>query len=139
MATRFLLDSNILSEATKLRPSSEVVSRLAENSQQLATATVVYHEILFGCWRMPDSRKKKAIEANIRQTIEGVLPLFPYCEIAARWHAAERVRLEKQGKTPTYFDGQIAAIAKVNNLTLVTRNVKDFKHFQDLKIENWFD
>ncbi|OQX23219.1 MAG: VapC toxin family PIN domain ribonuclease, partial [Desulfobacteraceae bacterium IS3] len=41
------------------------------------------------------------------------------------------------GQTPSFADGQIAAIAKVNDLILVTRNTSDFKIFADLKIENW--
>jgi tRNA(fMet)-specific endonuclease VapC len=35
-------------------------------------------------------------------------------------------------------DGQIAAIAAVNDLTLVTANDSDFQCFEELKIENWF-
>jgi predicted nucleic acid-binding protein len=42
------------------------------------------------------------------------------------------------GKNPAYADGQIAAIAQVNNLTLVTNNVSDYADFADLKLENWF-
>ena len=41
------------------------------------------------------------------------------------------------GLTPTFIDGQIAAISKTNNLILVTRNIEDFQTF-DIKIENWF-
>ncbi len=40
---------------------------------------------------------------------------------------------------PPFVDGQIAAIAYVNNLILVTRNIEDFKNFADLKLENWHD
>jgi len=42
------------------------------------------------------------------------------------------------GQTPPYVDGQIAAIAAVNQLVLVTRNITDFENFQDLQLENWF-
>jgi predicted nucleic acid-binding protein len=35
-------------------------------------------------------------------------------------------------------DGQIASIAYINNLVLVTNNVSDFQFFDGLKIENWF-
>ena len=41
------------------------------------------------------------------------------------------------GKTPTFVDGQIAAVAAVNNLTLVTANVADYTDFEGLRIENW--
>jgi tRNA(fMet)-specific endonuclease VapC len=42
------------------------------------------------------------------------------------------------GKIPSPIDSQIAAIAKTNDLVLVTRNIADFKDF-DLPIENWFE
>jgi len=36
-------------------------------------------------------------------------------------------------------DAQIAAVAASRDLVLVTRNVEDFKAFNGLKIQNWFD
>ncbi|MEL7068495.1 MAG: type II toxin-antitoxin system VapC family toxin [Cyanobacteria bacterium J06581_3] len=139
MAIHFLLDTNILSEVTKLRPNAQVMGRLAENSGRFAIAAITYHELMVGYLRLPSSRKRQELEVYMRQSIEGVLAISPYDNKAARWHAIERARLMQSGKTPAYADGQIAAIAAVNNLTLVTRNVKDFQHFQDLTIENWFD
>lgn len=52
-------------------------------------------------------------------------------------HAAERARLEESGTTLPFVDGQIAAIARVNELVLVTSNVKDFAPFTGLTVENW--
>ena len=55
---------------------------------------------------------------------------------------------EAKGKTwprfplapfPVYADTQIAAIAAVNGLILVTRNAADFAQFDSLMVENWFD
>jgi tRNA(fMet)-specific endonuclease VapC len=66
------------------------------------------------------------------------LPVFNYDQPAAEWHARERARLTKIGKTPAFADGQIASIAHVNNLILVTNNVADFQFFDGLRIENWF-
>ena len=60
-----------------------------------------------------------------------------YDERAAIWHAEERVRLAAQGQVPPYADSQIAAIAKVNDLVLVTRNTADFEMFVNLKVQNW--
>ncbi len=139
MAIRFLLDTNILSEPTKLHPNDRVMHRLAENSGQFAIASISYHEVMVGYLRLPESRKRREIEAYMQQGIEGVLEILPYDDTAARWHAIERTRLMQTGKTPAYVDGQIAAIAAINNLTLITRNVSDFQYFQDLKIENWFE
>ena len=91
------------------------------------------------CLKLPASQKRQRLELYLQQQIEAVLPILPYDDQAAAWHAVERERLTQQGKTPPYLDSQIAAIAAVNRLTLVTRNVTDFEAFQDLLLENWFD
>jgi tRNA(fMet)-specific endonuclease VapC len=66
------------------------------------------------------------------------LEILPYDQRAARWHAVERARLHRAGKPRPFVDGQIAAIAAVNDAVLVTRNMADFAPFQDLRIRNWF-
>lgn len=135
---RFLLDTNILSEPLKPQPNEQVLTSLTEYSQFLAIAAVTYHELQFGCYLLPDSQKKRTIEIYLREEVERKLLILPYETAAAQWHAAERARLTQLGRTPPYADGQIAAIATVNNLTLVTRNESDYQDFQRLKIENWF-
>jgi tRNA(fMet)-specific endonuclease VapC len=71
--------------------------------------------------------------------LERLLSILPYGQDAARWHAFERARLIQIGNTPSYTDGQIAAVAATNDLILVTRNMKDFLNFDSLSIENWFE
>ena len=66
------------------------------------------------------------------------LPVLPYDTRAARRHAEERARLEALGQTPSFVVGQIAAIAAVNELVLVTRNADDFVRFSGIEIEDWF-
>jgi tRNA(fMet)-specific endonuclease VapC len=41
------------------------------------------------------------------------------------------------GRPAVFVDGQIAAIAAVNGLILVTANTRDFRRFRDLSIEDW--
>ena len=135
---RFLLDTNILSEPLRPRPNSEVVTMLQQQEGAIATATVVFHELLFGCYRLPiESNKRQIIETYLHREVKQKIPLFPYDVAAAEWFAMERARLTAIGKTPAYADGQIAAIAQVNNLILVTNNTVDYTDFQNLKIENW--
>ena len=64
-------------------------------------------------------------------------PVLAYDESAAHWHGHERARLDGLGRPAPYVDGQIAAVACVNGLTLVTNNVKDFAPFKDIVVENW--
>lgn len=65
------------------------------------------------------------------------MPVLSYDAQAARWHAAERARLEAVGKPAPAVDSQLAAIAVVNGLTLVTRNLRDFASFTDLHSVSW--
>jgi tRNA(fMet)-specific endonuclease VapC len=120
------------------RPDSNVLQRLLEVGDEAATAAPVWHEIQFGRLRLPRGRRRRAIDKMLR-ALESVVVVLPYDSSAARWHAAERVRLSKRGNAQPFVDGQIAAIAAVNDLTLVTRNVRDFAAFRGLHLENWFE
>lgn len=133
----YLLDTNILSEPIRPLPSARLMEKLALHRYEIATATVVIHELLFGCEKLPASRKKTTLLAYVEGVVLREVPTLSYDLIAASWHATERARLEKAGRPAPFRDGQIAAIAKVNDLTLVTANGKDFRGFRGLKIENW--
>ena len=67
------------------------------------------------------------------------LTILPFEKQSAEWLAIERARLVGKGFTPSYADSEIAAVAVVNQLILVTRNTQDFINFADLSMENWFD
>lgn len=69
-------------------------------------------------------------------TVRSTMEILPYTTTAAEWHAQERARLAALGRTPPFIDGQIAAVARVNRLILVTRNVADFHGFEGLAIED---
>ena len=138
MTLRYLLDTNIISEPIPTLPNANVMAKLIEAKSTVAIASIVWQEVLLGCYRMPDSKRRRAIEAYLQEEVKVKLPILPYTQEAAEWFAKERARLIPIGLTPSYADGQIAAIAKVNNLILVTRNVADYANFQDLPIENWF-
>jgi tRNA(fMet)-specific endonuclease VapC len=138
MNLKYLLDTNILSEAKRPQPNPKVMEKLQLFKQEIATATLVIHELLFGCFRLPKSKKRQDLEDYLKNVILAHIPLFDYDLKSAQWHAQQRARLAKMGKTPAFVDGQIASIAFVNNLVLVTNNVDDFLDFQGLVVENWF-
>ena len=134
---KYLLDTNVLSEPLKIQPDSRVMDRLQQYQNNIVTATIVLHELYFGCYQLPPSRKKETIKKYIDEVVVANIPMYSYNEEAAEWHARERGRLQSIGRTPPFVDGQIAAIAHVNNLILVTRNITDFYSFSDLQIQNW--
>jgi tRNA(fMet)-specific endonuclease VapC len=137
MTLKYLLDTNILSEAKRPRPNQNVMEKLSLYKREIATATLVIHELLFGCFRLPESKKRRDLEDYINSVLIAQLPLFDYDLKSAQYYAQERARLSKIGKTPAFVDGQIASIAVCNNLILVTNNISDFEDFDRLQIENW--
>jgi tRNA(fMet)-specific endonuclease VapC len=92
----------------------------------------------YGLARMPEGRRKQALTGYLEHVLNQPLTILPYDREAAWWHVLERARLAALGRTPPFVDGQIAAIAVVHNLTLITRNESDFADFAGLEVENWF-
>jgi tRNA(fMet)-specific endonuclease VapC len=137
VSLRFLLDTNVVSEPIRPSPNQVVIDKIEEHRGQVGIATVVWHELFFGLQRLPPSRRRNALEKYLRQVVLLTMPRLPYDQAAAEWHAMERSRLTTLGRTPPFQDGQIAAIAKVNNLVLVTANRVHFEAFDGLQIEDW--
>lgn len=135
----YLLDSNILSEPARLQADERVLYQLADHDGEYATTAIVWHELVYGCELLSESKRKKQLQSYLAMLLANGLIVLPFDQAAADWYAKERARLQKQGKTCAYADGEIAAIAVSQNLTLVTRNTKDFSGFQDLALENWFE
>ena len=134
---RYLLDSDVVSEPLRPKPAGGVMRNLRTHGADAAIAAPVWHELRFGCARLPPSQRRAAIERYLQDVVLASFPVLEYDREAADWQAVERARLVDAGRTPAFVDGQIAAIAFVNDLVLVTSNVRDFKGFQELRIENW--
>ena len=135
---RYLLDTNMLSEACKPQPDTKVLDKLTQNNKVSALAAQTVYELQRGVLLLDAGRRRDYI-AHYIEGIQATLPILPYDEAAACWQAAETVRLKSLGITPSFVDMQIAAVAVVNGLILVTRNTQDFQHFNDLLLENWFN
>lgn len=137
VAARYLLDTNVLSEPLRPRPDAHVMRRLGVHEYAMTTASVVAHELLFGWAKLPASKRKRAIGIYLDDLFASALEVLPYNQDAARWHAHERARLERLGRPVSFRDSQIAAVARVNGLILVTANVGDFSPLSGLTIEDW--
>lgn len=135
----YLLDTNILSEPARLIPSVKVIQRFAAFDGQFATAAIVWHELHYGCALLPSSKRKMQLQSYLSMLLDNGLIILPYDQAAAECFAQQRARLKAQGKTLAYADGEIAAIATVNNLIVVTRNIEDFQNYENLQVDNWFE
>ena len=138
MSLIYLLDTNMISEPIKEKPNKHVVERIEFCVDHIAIPSSTVYELIRGVYLLPESNKR----VKTLEYIESVLIKFPilnYDEKSARWHGEESARLQRIGKTPAFIDAQIAAIAKAHHLILVTRNMDDFKYFDGLILENWFE
>jgi tRNA(fMet)-specific endonuclease VapC len=112
---------------------------LEQFGPHLCTASVVIHEMRFGVGRLPVGKRKTALMSYLNRLLAHPIAVLPYDAEAALYHAGERARQIALGYNAPYADGQIAAIAAVNGLTLVTRNMADFQRFSGLRLDNWFE
>lgn len=137
MTLRYLLDTSIVSAPMSKLPNALIVARLETHSHESAIAAPVWHELVYGCQRLPRGKRRAALETYLQDVVLAAFPVLAYDEPAAHWHGRERARLEGVGRPAPFVDGQIAAIASVNDLVLVTVNVKDFARFKGVAVENW--
>jgi tRNA(fMet)-specific endonuclease VapC len=134
---RYLLDTNIVSQPVSKKPAAGVLRRLRTVADQCAIAAPVWHELQYGCARLPAGKRRAALQDYLADVVHPSFEILPYDEAAALRHATERARLEDAGTPVPFVDGQIAAIALVNDLVLVTSNARDFAAFSSLVVENW--
>ena len=136
MVLRYLLDTNVVSELTKPQPNAGVLRWLANEEASCAISAPTLEELVFGCRRLPQGAR----QTWLLRWLEGLpaqLPVLPFDEAAALWLGAERARRAQAGRPLPRTDGEIAAVAKTNGLTLVTRNTSDFAGFDALAVVNW--
>jgi tRNA(fMet)-specific endonuclease VapC len=136
----FLLDTDIISEAAKERGHPLVCGQVERNAARSAIAATSWFELKYGVSRLPPSRRRTELEDWLEELAAAeVVVVLPYDAPAAEIHGERQAALEARGITVSWSDGQIAAVAVANDLTLVTRNVRDFERFEGLRIENWFE
>ena len=130
----YLLDTNVISETIKSSPNPLVIQWLsAINAVKFSISVLTLGEIRKGIEKLQDNvRKQKIIqwlEMDLSERFYGRIIMID-ASIAEKWGYISSKR-----NIPA-IDGLIAASALVNNLKLVTRNVKDFVDINELEIIN---
>ena len=110
---KYLIDTNVLSEAVKSIPNKSVLKMLEKCQHEIVTAAPVWHELQFGCYRLPPSRKREIIASFLNDIVRRTMPILPYDDRAAEWHARERARLSSRGLTPSHVFHKLNKAGKV--------------------------
>jgi len=66
---KYLLDTNVLSEAVKTAPDKSVLKMFEKHQHEIVTAAPVWHELQYGCQRLPRSRKREVIASFLMKYI----------------------------------------------------------------------
>ena len=138
----YLLDTNIISEPTKLAPSEKVLTTMELKSKFSVISASVWYETLRGIGLLPEGKRKDTLSTEYLDYIQTNFPVIPYDEHCASLQADIFIRMKNKGAPVPIVDAQIAATALANNLILVTRNTKDFEPICQefpLHVENWFE
>ena len=134
---KYLVDVNILSEATRPTPSAKVIEWLRQNEANLSIDAVILGEIRLGILLLPSGKRRSNLESWFEHGITRLACLPWDAAIANQW-ASLLAKLRNKGKSMPLKDSMIAATAIHHKLTIVTRNVADFKS-TNLQIINPFD
>jgi predicted nucleic acid-binding protein len=127
-----LLDTNVVSEVMKTRPSDAVVAWLnGQASEKLFVSAITIGEVAYGLRILPDGKRRSGLRERFERFVAVAFDqrVLAYDESAARIYGELMGDRKELGLPMSVPDGQIAAIARLNHLAVATRNVLDFEHF----------
>jgi predicted nucleic acid-binding protein len=135
-----ILDTNVLSELARHVPGENVLSWLdAQPADETATTAVTVCELLYGVARLPEGRRKAELTEAVHGMLEDDLRgrVEPFDATAAAHYATIVSGRQKQGRSISMADAQIASICRKLRATLATRNTRDFEDTGIDVIDPW--
>jgi len=122
----YLVDANVLSEPTRPAPDIRVVDWLRRNEAELAVDPIVLGDVRFGILLLPRGKRRTKLEAWFDEGVQRLTCLPWDAETGLRW-ATLQASLRRSGRAMPIKDSLIATTALAHNLTVVTRNRRDFE------------
>lgn len=124
---KFIADANLLSEPTKPEPSPQVLEWLRHHEEHLAVTPIILGELEYGILLLTSSKRKKQLQVWFEKIRSTVCCLDFDGKVASSW-AHLLADLKANGYAMPIKDSLIAASAIAHNLTVATRNIRDFKN-----------
>ena len=134
-----LLDTNVISELMRLHPDETVLTWVdGHTTDGLFISAITEAEILQGIALLPAGKRRDALAKTANAMIEKDFAdhCLPFNSAAARQYAELTVHRTRIGRPISVEDAQIAAIALCCEMTLATRNTRDFANIPGLTVLN---
>jgi tRNA(fMet)-specific endonuclease VapC len=129
----YLLDTNICIHFFKgqfdLKKKIEQIGY-----DKFAISEITLAELIYGAEKSQKKDKNIIVVENFIEKIT-IIPIFESIKI----YGKEKARLKSKGTSISDLDLFIGATAIVNDMILITRNVREFERMENIKIENWID
>ncbi len=130
---KYLLDTNVCVNAIHQRVPKLNLHYVRIPAQEKAVCSIVRFELFYGAYKS----QRRSISLPIIENFLANYPNLDFDENAARICGELRADLESKGTPIGSYDLQIAAVALVHNLILVTHNTREFSRVPNLTLEDW--
>jgi predicted nucleic acid-binding protein len=124
---KYLVDADVLSEATKPRPAQQVIEWLRHHDADLVVNPIIVGELEYGILLLPAGRKRKKLLEWFQGGVQKLNVIEIDAATAAVW-AKLLADLKRKGRAMPIKDSLVAATAKQHRLTVATRNTVDFRN-----------
>jgi len=124
--TGYLLDTNVISELTKPTPEAQVIEFLTAN-EDFWLPSIVMYELEFGLQILPEGRRReqlRSLQSSLLEEYED--RIIPIGQREAEMTAFLQADARRSGDNISLVDCLVAGTARVHDLIVVTRNVRDF-------------
>ncbi len=135
-----LLDTNVLSELMRAKPDPKVLAWVdAQPASRLMICSITVAEILYGIARMPEGKRKQGLldiaSAMFDEDFAG--NILPFDADAAVHYAEIAAESEARGRVVDMADAQIAAIGRLHDAVIATRNIRHFESLGVALVDPW--
>lgn len=124
-----VLDTNVISELMKAAPDPRVITWIdQQEAMTLFITSITIAEITYGLSVLPESKRRIFLKEAFEQVLTGAFKhrILIFDEAAAHCYGQLMGHRKRLSQPLPVLDGQIAAITKVNQMSLATRNTRDF-------------